>query len=105
MASWLQKQGAVILERNYSCRFGELDIIAQKGEYLLFVEVKTRTLQSAFYPAGAAVTAAKRKKLILAAQSYCQEHVSSLQPRFDVAEVYVCPDKKARLNYMENAFE
>ncbi len=42
-AKYLQKQGYKILQRNYFCHFGEIDIVAQDGAYIVFVEVKART--------------------------------------------------------------
>lgn len=94
----------MILAQNYSCRFGELDLVAELDGFLLFVEVKARTQSAARYPARAAVTPSKRQKLILAAQHYCQCHNTALQPRFDVAEIYFSPEGKAYLNYIKGAF-
>lgn len=62
----LQKRGAQVLATNYTCREGELDIIAREGEYIIFVEVKARQ-SSRFGTPAQAVTRAKQKKLILAA--------------------------------------
>ena len=40
--SFMRKNGCTVIKRNYQCRFGEIDIIAEKGEYIIFTEVKTR---------------------------------------------------------------
>lgn len=106
-ANYLVKNGYVILERNWHCRFGEIDLIAQKGEILAFVEVKTRRLGSLTTPEEA-ITAAKRHKLYLSAECYLQSCPETLQPRFDVAAVTarsrggITPE---RFDYYESAFE
>ena len=69
VAAFLRKNGYKIAKRNYSCRFGEIDIIAERKEYIVFVEVKTRTIGQTF-PPRAAVNAEKRRKIILASQAY-----------------------------------
>ncbi len=107
VARFLQKQGCTVLKRNYSCRFGEIDIVAQKSSLLIFVEVKTRK-ESALVSGKEAVDVGKIKRLTLAAQDYlskCPE-LMGFQPRFDVAEVTVTQDNPSRykLNYIKNAF-
>lgn len=107
VAAFLRKQGCTLLKRNYSCRFGEIDIIAQKGGLLLFVEVKTRD-ENALVKAAEAVDGRKQARIISAAQDYIVKTENELQPRFDVAEVTVFrkPDGKMgyNLNYIKNAF-
>lgn len=85
-ASYLKHQGYRILERNYRVPEGEIDIIAADRTHLVFCEVKTRAEHS-MLPPETAVTRAKQKKLIAAAQSYLQTHDTDLQPRFDVITV------------------
>ncbi len=104
---WLTQRGWEILERNYRCPWGELDRIARKEGLLAFVEVKTRT-EGAPAAAREAVGPAKQKRLLRAALTYLQEHPGRLQPRFDVAEVYLSKGKPpafVRINYLENAFD
>lgn len=108
VASFLRKKGCTIIKRNYSCRFGEIDIIAQKGELLLFVEVKTRKENSLVSPREA-VDSYKQHRMTLAAEDYMvKAEADTLQPRFDVAEVTVFtkPDNSQgyNLNYIKNAF-
>ena len=105
VADWLEQRGCRILCRNYHSRFGEIDIIAQDGGYLLFVEVKTRGGHCLGVPQEA-VTASKQRKLVLTAAQYLSEHDSGLQPRFDVATVRT--DKAGQAvsaEYFENAFD
>lgn len=107
VAGFLRKNGWTVVKRNYQCRYGEIDIIAENEEYIIFVEVKTRKENSIVSPREA-VSFAKQQRITLTAQSYLSKTVCELQPRFDVAEVTV---RKAdngtdsySLNYIENAF-
>ena len=68
-ARFLEARGVRIVERNYRCRAGEIDIIARDGATLVFVEVRLRR-GSAFGGAAASITAAKRRRLALAARHY-----------------------------------
>ncbi len=102
VAGFLIKQGCTIVKRNYTCRFGELDIIAQKDNLILFVEVKTRKENSLVAPKEA-VDSHKIRRMTLTAEDYLTKTDCRLQPRFDVAEVTVNEGKFA-LNYIKNAF-
>lgn len=83
---FLQEKGMVILERNYHSRTGEIDIIAKDGEYLVFVEVKYRSLTA--YPGAAleAVTPGKQRRVIHTAKRYLFEkgYGEDTLCRFDV---------------------
>ncbi|MGH8799565.1 MAG: YraN family protein [Casimicrobiaceae bacterium] len=68
-AEFLQVCGLAIVERNYRCRGGEIDLIARDGDTLVFVEVRLRS-SAAFGGAAASITAAKRRRLALAAAHY-----------------------------------
>ena len=102
-ARYLQKHGYVIVERNWHSRYGEIDIIAESGEYLLFVEVKTRKADS-MVPGELAVTKQKQQKLRLTAESYLLEYPTEKQPRFDVAVLTVNNDKLLSFTYYKSAF-
>ncbi len=105
-AAFLRKRGWTVIKRNYQCRFGEIDIIAENAEYIIFVEVKTRNENSLFSPAEA-VTPTKQQRIMLTAQDFLSKYESELQPRFDVAEVIVkhtATGDVYSLNYIENAF-
>ena len=94
------------MERNYRSRFGEIDIIAANKQYILFVEVKTRSGKMLDRPA-AWVTTAKQHKIIKTAALYLQYCELELQPRFDVAEIYAPQGMSTRepeFCYWENAF-
>ena len=106
-ARYLRLHGYSILERNFSCRAGELDIVAKKGKFLVFVEVKTRK-NAEFAEAREFVTYAKQQRIFAAAQLYLTSHDGYLQPRFDVIEVYA-PDgehsRKVIINHIKDAFQ
>ncbi len=105
-ARLLEQKGYRILARNFRIRLGELDLVAQKGEILAFVEVKTRAANSLTRPC-AAVTIAKQRKLILTAQAYLSRYPADLQPRFDVIEIVTetaPPFRVREALHIENAF-
>ena len=88
----LSKEGYNILCRNYTCRGGEIDIIAAKDKFLCFVEVKLRSISSQLRPAEA-VDDTKISRIKLAAENFLQEfcdnkYISCLEARFDVIELY-----------------
>ena len=81
-AAYLRRHGYRILTRNYSCRFGEIDIIASDRHYVVFVEVKLRA-SDRFVRAGAYVTPAKQTRIRTAASLWLAEHETPLQPLLD----------------------
>ena len=106
VAEDLGRKGWRIAARNFRCRFGELDIVAENGRYLAFVEVKLRK-NDRFGSACEAVTPAKQRRLRAAAELYLMGRPTGLQPRFDVAEVYAplgVRTEKPDIYYIENAF-
>lgn len=104
-AKYLRKKGYEILSANYRTRMGEIDIIAQQGPYIVFVEVKARS-QGAIDTPGASVTPRKQRRVTLAALSYLSSYGMELQPRFDVVEVFLSEGRRGapRINHIENAF-
>ena len=102
---FLRKKGYRTVERNYSCRFGEIDLIVSDREYLVFVEVKTRR-SNEFAEAREFVGRSKQERILATAQLWLQEHETSLQPRFDVIEIYAPdgPEGRVKINHIENAF-
>ena len=103
-ARYLRDNGYRIVTSNYSCRFGEIDLIAQKGNLLCFVEVKTRDESTATRPAEA-VDENKQNRIILTAQSFLNYTKMNCDMRFDVCEVLLKDEKDpVSINYIENAF-
>lgn len=100
----LERQGYRTVETNFRTRFGEIDIIAAHGQYIVFVEVKTRK-SDRFAAAREFVTPQKQQRLRAAAAEWLQQHPTDQQPRFDVVEVYGGEGAAApRVNHLENAF-
>ena len=103
---YLSERGCRIVEREWRCRFGEIDLIAEQEGTLLFVEVKLRTNLRYGMPRES-VTAKKQEKLRSAALLYLSMHGLDASSRFDVAEVYTDARHSARstrIEYIENAF-
>ncbi len=70
---FLEREGYIILETNYRSTYGEIDIVARKGDYLVFAEVRTRASLS-FGAPEESVTPLKKGHLIATAQDYYQSH-------------------------------
>ena len=102
---YLQNRGYTLVERNYTSPYGEIDIIVQDAEYLVFVEVKARQWDAIARPADS-VNKGKRKKLLQTAEYYMQEHPTALTPRMDVIEVVFNPTDKddSHITHIECAF-
>ncbi len=106
-ARFLREKGYRILSSNYRSRFGEIDIIATDGPYIVFVEVKARSDNSMILPREA-VTKDKQKKILRTASLYIRAYPSNLQPRFDVVEVW-CSDEDPmtplQIDHLISAYE
>ena len=103
----LQKKGYRILACNYRKRGGEIDLIAQKGNILVFVEVKTRS-RHALYAPREAVTVATQRRIQQTALLYQMETGKmECQPRFDVFEIWTEQNADFQVlshTHIENAF-
>lgn len=100
---YLESKGFALLCRNYRSRYGEIDMILENGEYIVFVEVKARGARALDSP-GASVTPAKQRKIIQTALLYLAERPSSRQPRFDVVEIVYSDGAGPEISHLENAF-
>lgn len=106
-ARFLREKGYTLLSSNYRSRFGEIDIIASDGPYIVFVEVKTRSEGSMILPREA-VTEDKQKKILRTAALYIRAYPSNLQPRFDIVEVWVSdhdPMVPLQIDHLVSAYE
>ena len=106
-ARFLRDKGYTVVSSNFRCRQGEIDIIATYGDYIVFVEVKTRQ-ENAMYAPREAVTTAKQRRLLQTAAIYLSRFPIDLQPRFDVVEVITKksdPMKIAENNHVMGAYE
>ncbi|MDE7229290.1 MAG: YraN family protein [Oscillospiraceae bacterium] len=103
----LEKRGHRILARNYHKRVGEIDIISEIGDFIVFTEVKARKLGS-MVSGLEAVDFAKKKKIIMTADAYLTENPCSLYVRYDIAEVWLTRGSApavARVDIYEDAFD
>lgn len=103
-ARYLRKNGYNIVAANFHSRFGEIDIVSENKKHICFVEVKTRAPGQMFNPADS-VTVSKRNKIISTAKVFLSQNPTSLQPRFDIAEVIMDNGEVKSINLIENAFE
>ena len=103
-ALYLEDLGYRILTRNYRSRYGEIDIIAEKDETLVFIEVKARRSYLYGEPKDS-IHIRKQKKLIQTAMIFLQENEwEDHDCRFDVIEVTFLPNGSIRPYHIENAF-
>jgi putative endonuclease len=103
-AAYLTDAGLRVLDRNWRCREGELDIVAREGDALVFCEVKTRRGTGFGHPVDA-VTVVKQRRLRTLAQRWLaahDEHARDL--RFDVVGVLVRAERPALVTHLRGAF-
>lgn len=101
---YLQKQGLTILERNYQCRQGEIDIIAKNSEFVIFIEVKYRK-NNRYGEPFAFVDTKKQRRLITTALHYNQHKgLNEKYPmRFDVVSIQA-QNTQFDIQWLKNAF-
>lgn len=101
---YLVAAGLTVVQRNWRCAQGEIDIVAEEGETLVFCEVKTRR-SDAFGPPAAAVVAAKARRLRrLAAEWLAAYGGGGRDVRFDVVEVRPAERGAAQVEHIRGAF-
>ena len=104
-AEFLKAQGYRILARNYRTRWGEIDLIAEDGRTLVFVEVKARR-DDRFGGPGAAITPAKQARIARLAQQYLAwRRLGDRLCRFDVVMILGDDPKTRRIELLTGAFE
>lgn len=101
-ASFLVKHGYKILQRNWTSGKLELDIIATKGKYIVFVEVKTR-YSKAYIEPWEAVNRKKQQNIIRAAHHYIRKMDVNAEPRFDILSIF-CVGSSVEIDHFEGAF-
>lgn len=99
-ASFLQQQNLVLLEQNYRCRFGEIDLVMRDGQTLVFVEVRMRASEN-FGGAAASISSSKQKKLIYTAHHYLGGLTNEPSCRFDAILI---SGTDHRIDWIKNAF-
>jgi len=101
---YLKQRGYRIIERNYRCPFGEIDIVAQQGEVVVFIEVKTRR-SARFGDPQQSVTLEKQKRMSRIALDYLQKkHLYPCSARFDVVAIRMFGEG-AGMELIQNAFD
>ena len=104
VCKYLASRGYNISARNFRIKGGEIDIIAENGDYIAFTEVKSRkpdSMTSGFE----AVSRRKQGLIIKTACEYCRRFPNMLQPRFDVAQVIIDEGRVVSIEYIENAYD
>lgn len=105
-AEYLRKKHYTVLSAGYRSRFGEIDLIVQNRQYLVFVEVKLRK-NADFAQAREFVDYRKQNRIRTTASLYLAYNPTRLQPRFDVIEIYA-PEgihtKHPEIHHLEDAF-
>ena len=103
-AAWYVTQGYEVLDRNWRCRDGELDLVVRRDSTLVFCEVKTRA-STRFGAPVEAVTGTKQRRLRTLAARWLAEHDARRRMlRFDVASVTRAPDGELVVEVLEGAF-
>lgn len=104
-AKFLRKKRYQIVETNYRCRMGEIDLIVENRKVLVFVEVKLRK-NADFAEAMEFVDLRKQERIKKTAMLYLAQYEIEKPCRFDVIEVYASEDlKKTEIRHWEDAFE
>ncbi|MDQ5987256.1 MAG: hypothetical protein CSYNP_02993 [Syntrophus sp. SKADARSKE-3] len=102
---YLRKKGYRIVERNFRCPFGEMDIVARQGNVLVFVEVRSRRSEGWFGEPVESVGSIKQRKLSRIALAYLQKrNLLDCKARFDVVGVKIKPDGHA-IEIVQDAFD
>ena len=103
VVNWLLQHGYTVLAQNYTCKLGEIDIIAKKGDVISFIEVKTRL--RTYFDLSELITVSKQRKIILTAKRYIGFYGNNKQIyQFDVALVEKSQIGQLNVNYLANAF-
>lgn len=111
---YLQSKGYKIIDQNFYASHNEIDIIAENKKYIIFVEVKARSVMTELDPQygtpAMAVTHSKQRRTVAAAQAYLNLHPTKKSPRLDVIEIYLkkskdgSPSEVLKINHIEDAF-
>jgi putative endonuclease len=104
-AAFLESQGLKLLERNFRCRGGEIDIVMQDGDVLVLVEVRSRA-SARFGGAAASVDPRKQRRLVLAARTLlaARSRYARMRVRFDVVAFESAASSDAVTNWIKDAF-
>lgn len=102
--SFLKKNGYRVIESNFRCRYGEIDIIAQDGKTVAFIEVKTKT-SNRFGSPTQAIDSRKQRQVSKTALAYIsQKRLTNYSARFDVVGINI-KGSNSEIELIKNAFE
>ena len=101
-ADWLRQHGYTIRNRNWRSGRTEIDIIAETSEYIVFVEVKTRSADYQVSPADA-VNVPKQRTIIFAASNYIDQYNLNKEARFDIITIIINGSDR-EIDHIENAY-
>ncbi len=101
--AYLEQQGLRLIEHNYRCRQGEIDLIMQHGETLAFIEVRYRK-NSGFGSPAESVTVPKQRRIIATANHYLQSQKKHRMPpcRFDMLAIM---GQEQHIDWIQDAFQ
>ena len=103
--AFLERNGFAIIERNFRCKGGEVDIVASEGKTLVFVEVKSRKTMTYGVPQ-LAVTPFKQRQISKAALTWLARNYRHDSPaRFDVIAILLSSDHQHQVEHIKNAFD
>ncbi|WP_250252534.1 YraN family protein [Chryseobacterium sp. Marseille-Q3244] len=103
-ADYLEKNGYKILDRNFRFQKAEIDIIAEKDEFIIIVEVKARSTDAFILPQEA-VTKTKIRSIVSAANHYLEEFNKQNEVRFDIISVLPDHNKNLTIDHIVDAFQ
>lgn len=103
-ADFLQKNGYKILTRNFRFQKAEIDIITEKDDLIIIVEVKARSTDAFMLPQEA-VTKTKIRSIVLAANHYMEEYNKQNEVRFDIISVLPDENKNLIIDHITDAFQ
>lgn len=101
-AGWLRQHGYTIRDRNWRSGRTEIDIIAENSEYIVFVEVKTRSADYQVSPVDA-VNVPKQRTIIFAASNYLDQYNLNKEARFDIITL-ILNGSDWEIDHIENAY-
>ncbi|HEX4775161.1 MAG TPA: YraN family protein [Acidimicrobiia bacterium] len=104
VADWYVEHGYTVLDRNWRCRDGELDLVLERDSVIVFCEVKTRSSDRFGAPVEAITRVKQRRLRVLAAKWLDERRPSRRDLRFDVASVMRTRDGRITLDVLEGAF-
>lgn len=103
--NFLRKNGYTLVEKNFRTRFGEIDVVTKRGEYWVFVEIKTRRNANFGFPEEA-VDRKKQRRLTSAAEAFLEKrHLGDPPVRFDVLTVTWDGVREPQFLIVEDAFQ